>query len=211
MFDLPFEKFISRLKINILRGLPGEEAQRKMSPVERANFSNYEKFRVNSKKSAVTVILYPKNNQVYVVLIKRASYDGVHSDQISFPGGKQDQGDITLLDTAIRETKEEIGIDIQDINLIGKLSDLYIPPSNFWVEAYLCFADKELKFIPNYREVKDILEIPLQEFNMEANIQQMRIKNSEGLTYKYPCYNIRQNIIWGATAMILSEVSELTK
>lgn len=114
------------------------KSHKKMAPTMRLHFTDEMIDNKNPRDAAVLVLLYPNaNNKIQILLTKRASYNGAHSGQISFPGGKKDTSDLNLKQTALRETKEETGIILQPENILKKLSKTYIPPSNFWVYPFL--------------------------------------------------------------------------
>lgn len=191
--------------------LPGETAQFKMSPPYRqALLKMNEQVIKNSKKAAVMALFYPNiNNETHVVLIKRKSYKGVHSAQFAFPGGKVEKSDITLMDTALRETEEEIGVPKHTVTNIKPLTELYIPPSNFTVFPYFGTLLKTPIFIKQESEVDAIVEVSLQDFLNENMISTTIVKTSYNIEVEVPAYNLNGNIVWGATAMMLSEIKEL--
>ncbi|HFS67464.1 MAG TPA: CoA pyrophosphatase [Flavobacteriia bacterium] len=187
------------------------KSHKKMAPTMRLHFTDEMIDNKNPRDAAVLVLLYPNaNNKIQILLTKRASYNGAHSGQISFPGGKKDTSDLNLKQTALRETKEETGIILQPENILKKLSKTYIPPSNFWVYPFLAIQHKTPHFKPNY-EVEKILEIPLKELLDDRNLICKNITTSYMKNAKVPCFKINNEIIWGATAMILSEVKDLIK
>lgn len=189
--------------------LPGIEAQYEMAPETRKKFHVNELIPDTFKKSAVMVMLYEHEGDYYIPLTKRHDYDGTHSNQISLPGGKFDEGDETLLNTALRELNEEIGIE-SAIEVIGLLTPLYIPVSNFYVEPYVCvYKNSEINFKPNEREVKQLIQLNLNTLKDEAIIEKRGVVKGNGYDYKTPYFNVEGEIIWGATAMILNEFKKL--
>ena len=152
-----FDNFIEKLKIELAQALPGEKAQLKMSPFNRLVKSH----DFNARQSSVLILFYPSNNEIMTVLIVRQIYNGVHSGQISFPGGKFDESDKDLKYTALREANEEIGVLPSDIEIIGQLTKLYIYPSNMNVNPFVGYVRKKPVFIPDHYEVNEILEIPI--------------------------------------------------
>lgn len=191
--------------------LPGETAQLKMSPPYRqALLKLNEQVIKNSKKAAVMALFYPNiNNETHIVLIKRKSYKGVHSAQFAFPGGKVEKSDVSLMDTALRETEEEIGVPKHTITNIKALTELYIPPSNFTVFPYFGTLLKTPIFIKQESEVDAIVEVSLQDFLNENMISTTVVKTSYNIEVEVPAYNLNGNMVWGATAMMLSEIKEL--
>ena len=141
----------------------------------------------------------------------RPTYEGIHSGQISLPGGKYELTDSDLSVTALREAQEEIGVDSKKVRLIGRLSELYIPPSNYIVQPFVGVLETEPAFTPDPKEVERIIEIRLEDLLDEKNKRKKRILLRTGTSILAPCYIIDGNTIWGATAMILSEFREIAR
>jgi 8-oxo-dGTP pyrophosphatase MutT (NUDIX family) len=129
----------------------------------------------------------------------------VHSNQVSFPGGKAEDFDKDLYQTSLRETEEEIGVDKSIISKIGEMTQVYIPPSNFLVSAFLSFQNVLPEFIKEEKEVKEILEIPIRSVLDSRNIKTTEIKMGNGMKLSTPYFDLQEKIVWGATAAILSE------
>ncbi|MFN8257685.1 MAG: CoA pyrophosphatase [Bacteroidales bacterium] len=197
-----FVNKIQRIENELKKPLPGESAQFLMMPQTRPRNLDFNK--ENAKLSSVLLLLFPKNNELHLVFIERAESGGVHSGQISFPGGKYDKTDKDLVHTALRETFEEIGVDLQNVKILGSLSDLFIPVSNYIVCPFVGCCEGELNFRINYTEVASVIEVSLSHLLNEKNQTNGRVKvlNNE---YLVPVYNVSDFKIWGATAMILSE------
>jgi 8-oxo-dGTP pyrophosphatase MutT (NUDIX family) len=157
------------------------------------------------------MLFYPKMGKTHLVLIVRNSYEGVHSSQIAFPGGKYETDDVSFAHTALRETEEEIGVAIEKIEIIRNFTQLYIDPSNFMVFPYLGICKEELVFYPNALEVAKIIELPLTTFLMEELVVKVNIPTSYAENCSVPAFNINEHIVWGATAMMLSELKEVLK
>lgn len=186
--------------------LPGEDAQYRMAPEYRKRYNREEILASKPKISAVMVLLYPKNDELNLVFTQRWQYAGVHSGQMSFPGGKKDDADTDLIQTAYRETLEEIGVEPAQIRLIGKLSELYIPPSHFLVYPVVGYAEHAPAFKPQVAEVEKVVEIPLSFFLDKKNINaNTEIKLFNDTVVHVPAYIYNGHIIWGATAIMLSE------
>ena len=202
-----FDKtIIEKLKTELGKPLPGEEAQYRMAPPYRPNLSKEEILKLNPRISGVMLLLYEKNNLLHLVFTQRKKYEGVHSGQMSFPGGKKDETDLDIIQTALRETEEEVGIEKNKIEIIGQLSELYIPPSNFLVHPVVGFSNSIENFIPQKNEVEKIVEIPVDFFLDQQNINlKTEIKIFNGNVVYVPAYIFNEHIIWGATAIILSE------
>jgi len=203
-----FELKIAQLQIQKLGGL---KAQFKMAPKLRLKYSDAQIIKNKPKKAAVLALIYPNaTNQACILLTKRASYKGVHSAQISFPGGKIEHSDVNLKNTALRETFEEIGVLKSSVTIIRQLTDVYISPSNFLVTPFLGILKKKPNFTINY-EVDTIIEVLLHDFLNDTSICQKKIDTSYMKNTEVPCFKLNNYIIWGATAMILSEIKELLK
>jgi len=202
---------IKNRKDQLLLSLPGTEAQFKMASSLRfpPDFINQQKPK--ARKGSVLILLYPVDDIIHTVLTLRTSYKGVHSGQISFPGGKKDEKDENLVHTALRETWEEIGVPDYDIEIIGGLTEIYIPASNFIVSPFVGLMNERPEFEPNPREVEKIIETDLFVLVDDTLRKQTQIKISESLTIDAPYFDIGGHIVWGATAMILSELSEIIR
>ena len=151
-----------------------------------------------------------KKGQTTFLLIERASYKGTHSAQISFPGGKIDSSDTNLQETALRETFEEVGVLPKSIEIIRELTDVYIPPSNFLATPFIAFLEKKPEFIINY-EVKNTVEVLLEDLLNESSLTTVNLTTSYMENTNVPCFKLNGYVVWGATAMILSEIKELLK
>ncbi|MBT3588363.1 MAG: CoA pyrophosphatase [Flavobacteriaceae bacterium] len=210
---MEFQEFENKIvKIAKLK-LPGEAAQFKMAPMERlAALKRIAVKKKTVRKAGVMVLFYPSEaKQTMLVLILRKTYKGVHSAQIGFPGGKYENGDTSLNETALRETEEEIGVLRNTVFVLKKLTEVYIPPSNFFVQPYLGITKKTPNFILQEEEVEMLIEVPLIHFMDDT------VKVSQNLTTSYaknievPAFLLNNHLVWGATAMMLSEVREMLK
>ena len=208
---MKFELFLKHIETLKNTKLPGIEAQFKLAPKLRLNY-NAKKIKANDPKiAAVLALFYPnQNNEVTLLLTKRANYNGTHSGQISFPGGKVEQSDLNLKQTALRETYEEVGIIDEDIEVIREFTEVYIPPSNFLVTPFIGIIYNKPVFKVN-SEVAKIIEVPFSKLIAETSIGSIKITNSYMKETSVPCFKIDDSIIWGATAMILSEIREVLK
>ncbi len=208
---MDFDYFLTQL--SKLKELPlgGIDSQFKMAPELRKGFSLENIQDKNPKESAVLSMFYPDNNHnTKLVLMLRSNYKGVHASQISFPGGKKEKADSNLLHTALRETEEEIGVLKSDITIIRELTKTYIPPSNFWVHPYLAFVKETPVFTPNY-EVEKIIEVLLSDLTDDKSLSCENLTTSYMENIDVPCFKLNNYVVWGATAMILSEIKDLIK
>jgi len=209
---MEYSRFISLLPQLQTIELPGIEAQLLAVPPERSELMKAIDFSsLNPKKAAVTILLYPKQQQMHLVLIQRNTYAGVHSAQIAFPGGKIEATDESAAAAALRETEEEIGVAAHQLQVIRAFTELYIPPSNFMVYPFLAFADAPLQFLPDPKEVSQLIEISLHDFITACPIQLQTRATSYNPEIEVPCFIIQGHEVWGATAMVLSELKETFK
>jgi len=210
---MDFYDFIDKLKFQLQKPLPGEDAQLLMAPSIRRKMSTYNFDALNPKVSAVMALIYPNENlEPTMVLILRQSYAGVHSAQISFAGGKKDDADENIKATALRETFEEIGVEQHHINVLTELSNLYIPPSNFLVFPFLGYCNEKPAFNLDYKEVAQLLEFKALQITNDAIKSKMIIdKHPSGDNVTAPYYLINDHKVWGATAIILSEIEAIFK
>jgi 8-oxo-dGTP pyrophosphatase MutT (NUDIX family) len=185
---------------------PGEEAHRLMMSYNRAVASEARSFDPPPKESAVLMILHPRNNELHTLFIQRPENQGVHSGQISFPGGKKELTDDDLLSTAYRETFEEIGLEESKLEYLGALSELYIPPSNFIVQPYVAFCDHEPQLTPSAEEVSEVIHYPLGQLLNQNELQKKKIYLQKfDLHLEVPYFDIYGKTLWGATAMMIAE------
>ena len=191
--------------------LPGEVAHREMAPMIRIKeLSEIDIDSKNPSEAGVMAVFYPDaSNDTRIVLILRKTYKGVHSNQVGFPGGRREAEDHDLQDTALRETEEEVGIPKEKIEVIKKLSKLYIPPSNFWVQPYIGIVDETPQFVREESEVEAILEVLLSDFLNDQNIISEKLTTSYADAIDVPAYLLNEKVVWGATGMMLSEVRQL--
>lgn len=157
------------------------------------------------KEGAVLFLLYPHNNTLQTALILRPEYEGVHSGQIAFPGGRREKEDADLSHTALREAREEVGLISDEVELIGRLSEVYIPPSNYIVRPYVAYTHKRPEFVPDPREVQRVLEYDIEYFLHTDAIRNESVLLSGGARLKVGAFNQDGHVIWGATAMMISE------
>lgn len=208
---MEFKTFIRSIKEKLGKPLPGVSSQLKMAGLRRFMKDGVIVVPDDVRKGAVLALFYPYNGKIYMVFIKRTEYPGVHSGQISFPGGGLETIDKDMFDTALRETEEEIGVNRNSVITIGKLTDLFIPPSNFLVTPVVGYTTERPDFRPDPDEVDRILEFPLDELLNELNIMEKDITIFPEVMLKVPCFYIDGNVIWGATAMILSELIDVIR
>ena len=208
---MDFSSFINNINHIKTAEIGGLASQFRLAPKMRLNY-NVEKIAAsNPKKAAVLALFYPnKKGETCFLLTQRASYKGTHSAQISFPGGKIEQSDKNLKETALRETFEEVGILKENITVIREITDVYIPPSNFLATPFIAFTKEKPVFNTNH-EVDHTIEVLLKDLLDDTNIASINISTSYAKNIDVPCFKLNNYIVWGATAMILNEIKELLK
>lgn len=199
--------FAGALKSALEKTLPGKPAQMKMAPANGELYSLF-KHETSPVESSVMILFYQKNGQIFFPLIKRTEGPGHHSGQISLPGGVSEPSDKSLWHTAIRETGEETGTPTEEIEQLGKLSPLYIPVSNFQVHPFVGLYQNIPLFIPQPSEVQRILEVPLTHLMDKNNLFNFTFETN-GRQWQAPYFAFEEHKIWGATAMIISELLEI--
>ncbi len=200
--------FIERLERRLEEDLPGLEAQLLMAPRGR---EDHLEPTDTSKIACVMALIFPKDDDWHIALIERTSDNpnDPHSGQISLPGGRLEETDDTYADCALRELQEEIGINNEEIGLVGELSSLYVHISDYLIYPFVGFAGVEPTFSPQPSEVKSIIQLPLEHFLKDKN------KKSESMVIRgvtiedVPYYNLGDYKLWGATAMIMSEFEKI--
>ena len=206
---MEFDRLIQLLERVLQSPLPGKTAQMNMSPVpidmRRFNIE----LPVNYRKSGVLILFYPDKNASYFPLIKRPEYVGFHSGQVAFPGGKMEINDENIVQTALREAEEEVGVDRRLVQVLGKLSDLYIPTSNFLVSPIIGFLDSKPDFIPEAKEVSRVIRTELPLLLNPAIKKRKVLALGPNLNLDTPYFDIDGEVVWGATAMILSELIQV--
>jgi 8-oxo-dGTP pyrophosphatase MutT (NUDIX family) len=200
-----------KLRHRLSLPLPGREAQLRMAHSERRETMLRYKIPDDAHKGAVLILLFEEENKIKLPLILRTEYKGVHSGQVAFPGGKFEESDVWLTNTALREAEEEIGIPMEDVNIIGVLTEVYIPPSNFLVHPFIGISKTIPSFIPHEHEVKEIIVIDTDILLDDSIISEKEITLSSGLKVVTPLFNILNHSVWGATAMMLSELKMLLR
>jgi 8-oxo-dGTP pyrophosphatase MutT (NUDIX family) len=209
---MEFTNFLKIIPKIAKETLPAINAHIKMIPPQRLELINNTNYKdLDYRKAAVLMLLYPKNSVTHLALILRNSYPSIHASQIAFPGGKVEKYDASLAHTALRETEEEIGIDSRKIEIIKPFTEIYIPPSNFLVSPFLGYSNEELSFTPSPSEVAQIIELPLSVFLKDEIVVTVNMSTSYANNMMVPAFQVDEHIVWGATAMMMSELKETIK
>ena len=208
IFNGDFNQFIKELSARLKEPLPGKEAHRKMASKLRTEEFKFNYDVLNATLGSVLILLFKDADVIKTVLILRQTYDGIHSGQVSFPGGKMEQNDKSLIETALRESHEEVNIDPGKVYIIGTLSEMYIPPSNFLVLPVVGYLKTRPDLIPDKSEVAEIIETDLS-FLFDSKLLKETILDVRGYKIQAPYYDVQGYIVWGATAMILSELKDI--
>lgn len=190
----------------------GRKAHAKMMPLSRKEELEALDFDTLSPKlAAVLCLIYPKNGILHFPLILRNTYPGVHSNQVSFPGGRIEKSDSDFEHTALRECEEEIGVFQKDIQVLRQLSDIYIPPSNFQVKSFIGYCNKTPKFKLQPEEVEQLIEVKLSDLLDDGVLVTENLSTSYAQKIDVKAFKLNNFTVWGATAMILSEIKYLLK
>ena len=208
---MTFDQFLSLLpKIHKLP-LPGRPSHFKMAPLERVKTITQDEIEAKSpKQAAVMALCYPNAEGIMMlVLILRTTYKGVHSNQIGLPGGRVEPTDISLLHTALRETEEEIGVPVGLINVVKKMTSLYVIPSNFRVQCFLGYLKRTPKFKIQEREVQNLVIVPLATLLAPKTVKMRTVTTPYLKNKKVPAFILNDQVVWGATAMMLSELKDI--
>jgi len=206
---MDFDTLCERLNTISENNLPGEESQFKMVPSIRPNLDWDQIEESNPTKAAVLLLVYPyTDNDCKFVLILRNTYNGAHSAQISLPGGKHETGE-SLKETALRETLEEIGIEDDEIDIISPLSKVWVSPSRFLVTPFIGVSKNKLQFVKDDFEVSEIIEVKLSDFLNNDCIRTSIVSSSYVKDLQVPSFILNDKVVWGATAMILSEFRDI--
>jgi 8-oxo-dGTP pyrophosphatase MutT (NUDIX family) len=201
--------FLNQLRTDLAGPLPGRAAQYRMAPQPRPSGElPYNQPRPDARRGGVLVLFYPQGDKLYLALILRPLYKGVHSGQVAFPGGGYEAGDRDLTQTALREAYEEIGVPIDEVAVVGHLSPLYVFASNYLVYPTVAWIPTQPIFKIDPYEVEQLLEVPLAHLLDPANVQFEQWTLHDRLA-DVPFYHVQGQKIWGATAMMLSELLSL--
>ena len=203
----PLPDLAEALRDRLQQPLPGLDAQLRMSPPQRGEPTQWHEAQRNARRAAVLALLYPFDGTVGVVLTQRHEDLKAHSGQISFPGGRIEPGE-TPVEAALREGWEEVGVDRAAVDVLGTLTDLYIPPSDFTVTPVVATLPERPFFRPQEEEVDLVIEVPLPAL-LDANARTSAVWTLGGREIEIPYFAFGDFEIWGATAMMLAELLAL--
>lgn len=207
--DRDFETLVAHLRQRLKQALPGEEAQYRMVPAGRPRLSQIKLNRRGVRDAGVMAILEKAADEPRIILTQRQTYPGVHSGQVSLPGGRYEASDPDFLATALRETEEEIALPRQALEVLSPLSELYIPPSKFYVYPFLALSHQSQALRAEEREVASIHRPSVRALLDPNNEILLELPQKDGSLLKVPAFKLDELMVWGATAMILSEVKSL--
>lgn len=200
--------YIQSLKRAFEGPLPGAGEHEKMMPNTKLHRQASPQTGITPKEGSVLILIYQKGEQLYFPLMLRPDYNGVHGGQVSLPGGKKEEKDKSFTATAIREAEEEIGVKSDEIVVLGQLTELYVFASNFRVIPIVAYSPHTPMFIPNPYEVEAIIEAPVNEL-LDSRYIKTTTLNVRGFELETPYFDFSGNVVWGATAMILTEFKAL--
>ena len=204
-----WQTFVESLKTALKAEPLGMKAQKEMAPLPDVSQRFDRESAKKARQSAVMILLYREENRVKFPLIVRPQYPGVHSGQVALPGGKYEEDDNDLIYTALRETQEEVGVAMNEVEVIGQLSELYVPPSNFNILPVIGLLSKTPQFILEEKEVEELVTADINVLNDQSKRKQKQMTFYSGLNVDVPYFDIEEKVVWGATAMILSEFATI--
>ena len=199
--------FVDALSQRLKTDLPGAIAHRKMLP----RLGNGEAIRIKHdeqpRSGAVMILIYQEQGTLRFPLIQRPDYPGIHSGQMALPGGKSETSDRDLIETALRETSEEIGIESGKVKILGNLSSFFVAASNFQILPVVGFMEKAPEYVPDNHEVAEVVVAKLEDLTDPDKRKEKEITAGRGVKLISPYFDLSGKVVWGATAMMLSEMS----
>ena len=200
-----FDNLIFHLKKRINTNLPGKDSHKKMKISYRNEKKN--SFNINmAKPAAVLLLLFPNNKKICFYLTKRTEKLKYHKGQISLPGGSNEKGE-SLLETALRETEEEIGVNKNEISILGQITPLFIPVTGFLMTPFIGFTSKEPIIKLDSMEVEELFSVNILDLINKDILITHRQLNGRDVTIPY--FNLNNQQVWGATSMVLSEFKDM--
>lgn len=183
----------------------------RMAPRGRKPTDYYLNLDTEYRNGCVLCHIFPIKEYPYITFIKRIENGKAHSGQIAFPGGRADENDKTLQHTALREAYEEVALNPNEVNIIGRLSSIYIPVSRYIVHPFVSCSNDEPAFKICEAEVQAVIPVSIKELLNPAIVRTFKVKTSDGLITEAPCFAVGRENIWGATAMMLNELLEMSR
>ncbi|MEO9967878.1 MAG: CoA pyrophosphatase [Reichenbachiella sp.] len=204
-----WQSFTTSLRKALEATSSGKEAQIEMAPLPDIQQRFDRESAKNARQSAVMILLYKEEEMINFPLIVRPQYPGVHSGQIALPGGKYEDTDQDLIYTALRETEEEIGVGLDQVEVLGQLSELYVPPSNFNILPVVGMISDRPNFVLQETEVDELIIANLPLLNDKERRKEKEMTFYNGTKVRVPYFDVQGKVVWGATAMILSEFATI--
>ena len=205
-YKIILDKFYAKIKSQLNKPLPGFKVYSSMSPSP----SKYSYNKPDCRISSVLILLYKEKNKIFTILTKRSQKVRHHKGQISFPGGEKEPIE-SIRETAIREAHEEIGIKKNEIYVLGSLSEIYIPLSNFIIHPILAYSQSKPRLKINTDEVEHIIAITIDDLMNQKSLHNNKKIQIGSKSISVPCFIFQDNIVWGATSMVLKELKEIIK
>lgn len=201
---IDFDKLVKGIEQRLREPLPGPDAHEPMRAIPVGDVVPRFAHKTPPKPGSVLIVLYPDANRILFPLIKRPDYTGLHSGQVSFPGGKAEPNEDTI-ETALREGNEEIGIDKRSVHVIGRLSNFFVIPSNFMVTPIVGYVTKKPTLVAEPLEVAKILHGDVESILPASAVREKEITAAKTYQMRAPNFEIENEVVWGATAMMLNE------
>ena len=209
---MKWDEVTDLLRRELRAPLPGHDAFLELSGYKRPDLEAARAQHPPPRESAVLALLYEANDEAHVLLMLRPTYEGVHSGQVSFPGGRREGSDVDLEATALREFAEETGADTTDIQLLGALTPVYIPPSRSLVTPFVGMRRALGSLAPDPREVAELIHAPLAMLLRDDILKQRdQYIAIMGRSVHIPYYDVNGHVVWGATAMMIAELRALLR
>ncbi|MEO9484184.1 MAG: CoA pyrophosphatase [Ekhidna sp.] len=204
-----FDELTRFLEKRVQLSMPGESAHQIMKPKLPNGAPLKMRHEVPPRKGGVLILLYEDQGLIHFPLIQRPNYDGIHSGQMALPGGRFEEEDLDQYQTALRETHEEIGVHHEQVKIIGNLSEFFVAASNYMVLPVIGRIDFKPRFVPEPREVHDIITPPITDLIDPNKLKEKEITVKNGFKMQCPYFDLEGRTVWGATAMMLSEMVQI--
>ncbi len=205
MHDTAVQRLADQIRQRFAYDLPGAAAQARLAPSHRFNNGQSLAHPYEAKQAGVLLLVYSDKDELFLPMIRRPHEPGPHSRQIAFPGGRREEGDTDLIETALRETREEIGVIARRADVLGVLSPVFVPPSGYLVTPSVAILSERPVFVPDPREVEEVLTFRVADFLDPANFhsEQWNVRGRQSIV---PHFRIGAEVVWGASAMMLAEL-----